>query len=273
MQEYSMAISKNLQLGTWAEFLSKLKTGYKDLAPEKRAQQNLNKVDSRKYTNVRSFAKDFRIWAPKSGYSDVKLIARIDRKRSKRLVNVMTGTKMANPALAPLTWACYLDYVLQFETKLCKNRNANGMRSHKDSDAMEVDAMRTFTQTRGKEKELNNEQKKWAKAGLCFKCGKHPRLRGKPCRNPVYEGFFKVLQEWLDLAKENEKKRKKKKTVATMESQDANSSDRSPPATAPANIASLQAQIQSMQALLDSQPLVARIQEIMSEKDFLVGNL
>jgi hypothetical protein len=58
-----------------------------------------------------------------------------------------------------------------------------------------------------------------------------------------------------------------------MESQDADSSDCSPPATAPTNIASLQAQIQSMQALLDSQPLVVRIQEIMSEKDFLVGNL
>jgi hypothetical protein len=138
---------------------------------------------------------------------------------------------------------------------------------------MEVDAMCTFTRPRGKEKELNNEQKKWAKARLCFKCGKHPCLRGKPCRNPVYKGFFKVPQEWLDLAKENEKKRKKKKTVAMMESQDADSSDHSPPATAPTNIASLQAQIQSMQALLDSQPLVARIQEIMSEKDFLVGNL
>jgi hypothetical protein len=121
--------------------------------------------------------------------------------------------------------------------------------------------------------ELNNKQKKWAKASLCFKCGKHPCLRSKPCCNPVYKGFFKVPQEWLDLAKENEKKREKKKTVATMESQDADSSDRSPPATAPANIASLQAQIQLMQALLDSQPLVARIQEIMSERDFLVGNL
>jgi hypothetical protein len=273
MQEYSMAISKNLQLGTWAEFLSKLETGYKDLAPEKRAQQNLDKVDSKKYTNVRSFAEDFRIWAPKSGYSDVELIARIDCKRSERLVNVMTGAEMANPALAPSTWARYLDYVLQFETKLCENCNANGMRSHKDSDAMEVDAMRIFTRPRGEEKELNDEQKKWAKAGLCFKCGKHPRLRGKPCRNPVYEGFFKVPQEWLDLAKENEKKREKKKMVATMESQDADSPDRSPPATAPANIASLQVQIQSMQALLDSQPSVARIQEIMSEKDFSVGNL
>jgi hypothetical protein len=109
MQEYSMAISKNLQLGMWAEFLSKLETGYKDLAPEKRAQQNLDKVDSKKYTNVRSFAEDFRIWAPKSGYSNVELIARIDCKRLERLVNVMTGAEMANPALAPLTWACYLD--------------------------------------------------------------------------------------------------------------------------------------------------------------------
>jgi hypothetical protein len=273
MQEYSMAISKNLQLGTWAEFLSKLETGYKDLAPEKRAQQNLDKVDSKKYTNVRSFAEDFRIWAPKSSYSNVELIARIDRKRSERLVNVMTGAKMANPTLAPSTWARYLDYVLQFKTKLRKNRNANRMRSHKDSDAMEVDAMRTFTRPHGKEKELNNEQKKWAKAGLCFKCGKHPCLRGKPCRNPVYKGFFKVPQEWLDLAKENEKKREKKKMVATMESQDTDSSDRAPLATAPTNIASLQAQIQSMQALLDSQPLVVQIQEIMLEKDFSVGNL
>jgi hypothetical protein len=273
MQEYSMAISKNLQLGTWAEFLSKLETSYKDLAPEKRAQQNLDKVDSKKYTNVRSFAEDFCIWAPKSGYSDVELIARIDRKCSERLVNVMTGAEMANPALAPLTWARYLDYVLQFETKLRENRNANGMRGHKDLDAMEVDAMRTFTRPRSKEKELNDKQKKWAKAGLCFKCGKHPCLRGKPCRNPVYKGFFKVPQEWLNLAKENEKKCEKKKTVATMESQDANSSDCSPLATAPTNIASLQAQIQLMQALLDSQPSVARIQEIMSEKDFLVGNL
>jgi hypothetical protein len=273
MQEYSMAISKNLQLGTWAEFLSKLETGYKDLAPEKRAQQNLDKVDSKKYTDVRSFAEDFCIWAPKSGYSNVELIARIDRKRSERLVNVMTGAEMANPALAPSTWARYLDYVLQFETKLRENRNANGMQSHKDSDAMEVDAMRTFTRPRGKEKELNNKQKKWAKAGLCFKCGKHPCLRGKPCRNPVYKGFFKVPQEWLNLAKENEKKREKKKMVATMESQDADSPDRSSPATAPTNIASLQAQIQSMQALLDSQPSVAQIQEIMLEKDFSVGNL
>jgi hypothetical protein len=138
---------------------------------------------------------------------------------------------------------------------------------------MEVDAMRTFTWPRGEEKELNNKQKKWAKAGLCFKCGKHPRLHGKLCCNPVYEGFFKVPQEWLDLAKENKKKRKKKKTVAMMESQDANSSDRLPLGTAPTNIASLQAQIQSMQALLNSQPSVVRIQEIMSEKDFLVGNL
>jgi hypothetical protein len=271
MQEYSMAISKNLQLGTWAEDLSKLKTGYKDLALEKRAQQNLDKVDSKKYTDVCSFAKDFRIWAPKSSYLDVELIARIDHKHSERLVNVMTGAEMANPALAPMTWACYLDYVLQFETKLRKNQNANRMCSNKDSNAMEVDAMRTFTRPRGEEKELNNKQKKWAKAGLCFKCGKHPCLCGKPCRNLVYKGFFKVPQEWLDLAKENKKKRKKKKTVAMMESQDTNSPDHSSPATA--NIASLQAQIQSMQALLDSQPHVARIQEIMSERDFLVGNL
>jgi hypothetical protein len=154
MQEYSMAISKNLQLGTWAEFLLKLKTSYKDLALEKRAQQNLDKVDLKKYTNVRSFAEDFRIWAPKSGYSDVELIARINHKRSECLVNVMMGAEMANPALAPSTWARYLDYVLQFETKLCENRNANGMRSHKDLDAMEVNAMHTFTWPRGKEKEL-----------------------------------------------------------------------------------------------------------------------
>jgi hypothetical protein len=273
MQEYSMAISKNLQLGMWAEFLSKLETGYKDLAPEKCAQQNLNKVDSKKYTNVHSFAKDFRIWAPKSGYSNIELIARIDHKCSKRLVNIMTGTEMANPALAPSTWARYLDYVLKFETKLCKNCNANSVRSHKDSDAMEVNAMRTFTKPCGKEKELNNKQKKWAKASLCFKCGKHPCLCGKLCCNPVYKGFFKVPQEWLNLAKENEKKCKKKKMVATMESQDADSSDCSPLATAPANTASLQAQIQSMQALLNSQPSVAWIQEIMLEKDFLVGNL
>jgi hypothetical protein len=273
MQEYSMAISKNLQLGTWTEFLLKLETGYKDLALEKRAQHNLDKVDSKKYPNVCSFAKDFCIWAPKSGYSNVELITRIDHKRSERLVNVMTGAKMANPALAPSTWACYLDYILQFKTKLCKNCNANGMRSYKDLDAMEVDAMRTFTRPRGEEKELNDKQKKWAKAGLCFKCGKHPCLHSKPCWNLVYKGFFKVPQEWLNLAKENKKKRKKKKTVATMESQDTDSSDFSPPATAPTNIASLQAQIQSMQALLDSQLSVAQIQEIMSEKDFLVGNL
>jgi hypothetical protein len=210
MQEYLMAISKNLQLGTWVEFLSKLKTGYKDLAPEKRAQQNLDKVDSKKYTNVCSFAKDFRVWALKSGYSDVELIARINRKCSECLVNVMTSAKMANPTLAPSTWACYLDYVLQFKTKLRKNCNANSMQSHKDSNAMEVNTMHTFTKPRGKEKELNNKQKKWAKASLCFKCSKHPRLCGKPCCNPVYKGFFKVLQEWLDLAKENKKKRKKK---------------------------------------------------------------
>jgi hypothetical protein len=147
------------------------------------------------------------------------------------------------------------------------------MRSHKDLDTMDVNTMRTFTRPRGKEKELNDEQKKWAKAGLCFKCGKHPQLCGKPCQNPVYKGFFKVPQEWLDLTKENKKKRKKKKTVATMESQDTDSSDCSPPTTTPTNIASLQAQIQSMQALLDSQLSVARIQEIMLEKDFLVGNL
>jgi hypothetical protein len=185
----------------------------------------------------------------------------------------MTGAEMANPTLAPLTWACYLDYVLQFKTKLRKNRNANSMQSHKDSYAIEVNTMRTFTKPRGKEKELNNKQKKWAKANLCFKCSKHPCLCGKPCCNLVYKGFFKVLQEWLDLAKENKKKHKKKRTVATMESQDADSSDRLPPATAPTNITSLQAQIQSMQALLNSQPSVAQIQEIMLEKDFLVGNL
>jgi hypothetical protein len=58
-----------------------------------------------------------------------------------------------------------------------------------------------------------------------------------------------------------------------MESQDVDSPDCSSLATTTTNIASLQAQIQLMQALLNSQPLVAQIQEIMSEKDFLVGNL
>jgi hypothetical protein len=223
-------------------------------------------VDSKKYTNVRSFAKDFCIWAPKSGYLDVELIVRIDHKRLERLVNIMTGAKMANLALALSTWARYLDYILQFKTKLCKNRNANRMRSNKDLDTMEVDTMRTFTKPRGKEKELNNKQKKWAKAGLCFKCGKHPCLCSKPCQNLVYKEFFKVPQEWLNLAKENKKKYKKKKTVAMMESQDADSPDCSSLATATANIASLQAQIQSMQALLDSQPSVVRIQEIVAEQ-------
>jgi hypothetical protein len=170
MQEYSMAISKNLQLGMWAEFLSKLETGYKDLAPEKHAQQNLNKVDLKKYTNVCSFAKDFCIWAPKSSYSNIELIVCIDWKHSVCLVNVMTGAKMANPALALLT----CNYVLQFKTKLCKNHNANGMCTHKDLDTMEVNAMQTFTKQCSEEKELNNKQKKWAMAGLCFKCSKHP---------------------------------------------------------------------------------------------------
>jgi hypothetical protein len=59
MEKYYNTAKKGLPLGTFKEFMTELKRGYRNLAPEKEAQEALDKIDQNHYSSIVSFAADF----------------------------------------------------------------------------------------------------------------------------------------------------------------------------------------------------------------------
>jgi hypothetical protein len=79
---FLQAASLGQPLGTWDAFVKFLETGYRDMAPAKRAQELLKQHCSKKHESISKFAEDFCSLAVKSKYSDVELIRRIDEQRN-----------------------------------------------------------------------------------------------------------------------------------------------------------------------------------------------
>jgi hypothetical protein len=123
---------------------------------------------------------------------------------------------------------------------------------------------------------LNAKQIAWCKEGLCFKCGKHPRIPGQGCRAPKYKGLFNVPREYLDLFQKNVEKacknRKDKQTIAVTMGQNANSSD-SLPKPSNKSLNALRAQHEALGKFLAGSTVNARIEEVVEKEDFLVGTL
>jgi hypothetical protein len=188
MHNYADAVSRGLPVGTWQAFVQHLETAYRNLAPEKDAQNKLAALCATKQPSMATFAEKFRQYAPRSGYADVELIRRISDQRSSGLVQVMVATEISNPANVPTTWPAYLEYCLTVESRLRENKNATA-HTHtpaKDPDAMDLSAIPK------KEEPMSPEQVKWLEKDMCFKCGKHPYKKGEKCRNPIYKGFYKM---------------------------------------------------------------------------------
>jgi hypothetical protein len=188
MHNYADAVARGLPVGTWQAFVQHLETAYRNLAPEKDAQNKLAALCATKQPSMATFAEKFRQYAPRSGYADVELIRRISNQRALGLVQVMVATEISNPASVPTTWPAYLEYCLTVESRLQENKNATA-HTHtpaKDPDAMDLSAIPK------KEEPMSPEQVKWLEKDMCFKCGKHPYKKGEKCCNPIYKGFYKM---------------------------------------------------------------------------------
>jgi hypothetical protein len=188
MHNYADAVARGLPVGTWQAFVQHLETAYRNLAPEKDAQNKLAVLCATKQPSMATFAEKFWQYAPRSGYADVELIRRISNQRASGLVQVMVATEISNPASVPTTWPAYLEYCLTVESRLRENKNttAHTHTPAKDPDAMDLSAIPK------KEEPMSAEQVKWLEKDMCFKCGKHPYKKGEKCRNPVYKGFYKM---------------------------------------------------------------------------------
>lgn len=191
MDDYIEKAAVGLMLGSWDDFISRLKSGYRQLAPEKSAQQSLEELCAKTHSSISKFAEDFRRFASKSGYSDVELIRRIDAQVNKDVRGIMITHRQLSPATVPTKWENYLDWVLSIEMQFRDNPNS---RAHqhtpvapraKDPNAMDVDAIR-------KPEKLAKEQETWLAEGKCFRCGKHPYRKNEKCRNPQYKGFYEL---------------------------------------------------------------------------------
>jgi hypothetical protein len=189
MHIYTDAVVQGQPVGTWQAFVQHLETAYRNLAPEKGAQNKLAALCATKQPSMAAFAEKFWQYALRSGYADVELIHRISDQCSSGLVQVMVATEISNPANVPTTWPAYPKYCLTVKSRLWENKNATA-HTHsspaKDPDAMDLSAIPK------KEEPMSAEQVKWLEKELCFKCGKHPYKKGKKCRNSVYKGFYKM---------------------------------------------------------------------------------
>ena len=78
MDDYAQKASDGNPLGTWTDFAARLRSRYRELAPEKLAQQSLKEHCAKSHSSLTVFAENFHNFAIKSGYSDIKLIQRIE---------------------------------------------------------------------------------------------------------------------------------------------------------------------------------------------------
>ncbi|KAI1783209.1 hypothetical protein LXA43DRAFT_1187130 [Ganoderma leucocontextum] len=188
MDDYAQKAADNTPLGTWTSFVDRLKSGYRELAPEKSAQQSLEELCAKSHSSIASFAENFRRFAIKSGYSDVELIHRIDAQCKGDLRTTMITHRSMSPFTIPTKWENFLDWVLEIEMNYRGNKYhkaASSSRPTRDPDAMDIDAMR-------KPEKLSKEQEDWLARKMCFRCGKHPYKSGTKCRNPVYKGYYEL---------------------------------------------------------------------------------
>ena len=191
VSDYVDNASEGFALGSWSDFVDRLKAGYRQLAPEKTAQASLEEWCTKIHPSVIQFAENFRRFASKSGYSNVELIRRIDHQISRdvQIQTVMATTRQINPDRVPLTWDKYLDWALTIEMDMRGNKLQASSTSRpaprKDPNAMDIDNLR-------KPEKLSKEQAEWLEKKLCFRCGKHPYKSGQRCRNPKYNGYYEL---------------------------------------------------------------------------------
>lgn len=187
MDDYSTKITQSLSLGTWAEFIDRLNKGYRQLAPEKDAQAKLDEWCKKNHKTIAKFAENFRLYAFKSGYSDVELIRRIDQQRTNRIKDIVVTIEQTQPTRIPKTWEAYLDYMLSLEMNLREDQQFTrpAAPTSKDPTPMDVDALK-------KPEKMTKEQEDWLAAKKCFRCGKHPYKKGDRCRSPKYKGFYEL---------------------------------------------------------------------------------
>jgi hypothetical protein len=115
MEKYYNAAEKGLPLSTFEEFMTELERGYRNLAPEKEAQEALDKIDRKHYSSIVSFAADFRSAAIWSKYSDSELIHCIEKKFNKDLTLLITSARISQNSNVPTSWTLFLDYALNIE--------------------------------------------------------------------------------------------------------------------------------------------------------------
>ncbi|EJF60319.1 hypothetical protein DICSQDRAFT_31090, partial [Dichomitus squalens LYAD-421 SS1] len=115
VEDYVETASNGGTLGSWTDFVNRLKAGYRQLAPEKTAQTSLEEWCSKSHSTVIQFAENFHRYTSKSGYADVELIRRIDNQvgKNSQILTVMTAMRQVNPMLIPTKWEHYLDWVLK----------------------------------------------------------------------------------------------------------------------------------------------------------------
>ena len=186
MDDYAQKASDGNPLGTWTDFAARLRSGYRELAPEKSAQQSLKEHCAKSHSSLTMFAENFRCFAIKSGYSDVELIRRIKAQCQGNIRTTMITHRSMSPFTVPTRWESFLDWVLSIEIDYRGEKypcHATLSRTTRDPNAMDIDAMR-------KPEKLSKEQEDWMAKKLCFHCGKHPAKQGVKCRNPVYKGYY-----------------------------------------------------------------------------------
>lgn len=191
MDEYAQLASTTQSLGTWNNFVAKLTNAYRELTPELQAQQNLEKLCSKRHT-LTYFSEQFQLYAHKSGYSDTDLIRRIDAQLSKEVAMVKMNMEVTMPMMIPTTWQNYLSWVLQIDANARRYSNteqsASSTRPGKPVSTIEE---KKDSDTR-KPIPMAPEQIEWLNKRMCIRCGKHPQVNGVKCRSPKYQGYFEM---------------------------------------------------------------------------------
>ncbi|TBU36312.1 hypothetical protein BD309DRAFT_1024436 [Dichomitus squalens] len=201
VEDYVETASNSGALGTWADFINRLKAGYCQPAPGKTAQTSLEEWCSKTHSTVIQFAENFRRYASKSGYADVELIHCIDNqvgKNSQILTVIVTNPRIGGQYLLRLmpkslrnSWEHYLDWVLKLEMETGGNQAKSSSQQHMNScppwdpNAMDVDAMR-------KPEKLSKEQLEWLDKKLYFRCGRQKFTTGQKCGNLQYTGYYEL---------------------------------------------------------------------------------
>lgn len=189
MDDVLHAAATGQNVGTWADFVSRLSSAYRELSPELVAQQTLEELCSKRH-QLTFFAEKFKLCAKKTGYSDTDLIRRINDKLPQGLLALKAAQQTISPWTIPTEWEKYLDWALSLDMALRSNKtitttatpSASTTRTGKPVNA--IDEKKELL-------EMAPEQIEWFNKRLCHRCGKHPVVRGERCRYPKYNGYFK----------------------------------------------------------------------------------